>query len=75
MLENLKIDNFKTHHSLRIDDLKAVNLIVGRNNTGKTSLLEAILLLTQVDGFRRALSRLYRLRGFDPAKEIGRAHV
>jgi recombinational DNA repair ATPase RecF len=40
--KQLKIENFRGIKSLEIDDLARVNLFVGRNNCGKTSVLEAI---------------------------------
>ena len=44
--EQLKIENFRGIKSLEIDDLARVNLFVGRNNCGKTSVLESVFLLT-----------------------------
>ena len=44
--ETLKIEKFRGIKSLEIDDLARVNLFVGRNNCGKTSVLEAAFLLT-----------------------------
>lgn len=44
--EKLEIENFRGIKSLEIDDLARVNLFVGRNNCGKTSVLEAAFLLT-----------------------------
>lgn len=45
MLKNISLTNFRGFASLELKSLPRVNLIVGRNNSGKTSLLEAILLL------------------------------
>lgn len=45
MYTNLTIQKLRGIKSLVVDDLRRVNLIVGRNNTGKTTLLEAISLL------------------------------
>lgn len=42
MLPSLKIRNFRSLSNLDIERLGRVNLIVGRNNSGKSSLLEAI---------------------------------
>lgn len=47
MLRSISLTNFRGFASLELKDLPRVNLIVGRNNSGKTSLLEAILLLCQ----------------------------
>ena len=45
MLEKLHIRNYRIFRDLEIDQLRRINLIAGRNNSGKTSLLEAIFLL------------------------------
>ena len=42
MMESLHIKNFKNFKDLTIERLGKVNLIVGKNNVGKSSLLEAI---------------------------------
>src|ERR1039457_5888473 len=47
MIEELVLENFRGFRSLDLKGLKPVNLIVGHNNTGKTSLLEGILLSCQ----------------------------
>ncbi len=44
ILNSLEIHNFRAFHDLKIEYLKRINLIVGKNNIGKTSLLEAIYL-------------------------------
>ncbi len=44
VLSNFEIEDFRTFHRLRVDRLGRVNLIVGRNNVGKTMFLEAIRL-------------------------------
>ena len=44
--DQLKIENFRGIKSLEIDDLARVNLFVGKNNCGKTSVLESAFLLT-----------------------------
>ena len=45
MLERLHIRNYRVFNDLEIDRLSRINLIAGKNNSGKTSLLEAIVLL------------------------------
>ncbi len=42
ILDSLAIENFKAFKRLTIDRLGRVNLIVGKNNVGKTCLLEAL---------------------------------
>ena len=46
MLERLHIRNYRVFNDLTINQLSRINLIAGKNNSGKTSLLEAIFLLT-----------------------------
>ncbi|MFY0581862.1 AAA family ATPase [Cystobacter fuscus] len=43
-LPSLHIQNFRAFKDLRLDNLGRVNLIVGKNNVGKSTLLEAIAL-------------------------------
>ena len=45
IIETIKIKNFKGISSLEFNP-KRINLIIGKNNTGKTSLIEAINLLS-----------------------------
>jgi hypothetical protein len=47
MIEELVLENFRGFRSLELKGLKHVNLVVGHNNTGKTSLLEGIVLLCE----------------------------
>lgn len=54
LLNSLEIRNFRAFHDLKIERLGRVNLIVGKNNVGKTSLLEALQLYA-----RRASSLAY----------------
>jgi AAA15 family ATPase/GTPase len=44
-LKHLTITNFRGFDSLKIDDFSKINLFVGKNNSGKTSVLEAVFLL------------------------------
>lgn len=43
-MKSLLIENFKNIKKLQLESLKRVNLIVGKNNVGKSTLLEAIAL-------------------------------
>ncbi|MBO7074218.1 MAG: AAA family ATPase [Bacteroidales bacterium] len=43
--KNLEIKNFRGIEHLIIDDFSRVNVFLGQNNSGKSSVLEAILLL------------------------------
>lgn len=50
MLQSLKLTGFRTFESYLVDSLARVNLVVGKNQSGKTSLLEAVDLLVSGDG-------------------------
>lgn len=45
MIESIVIDNFRGIHHGQIDGLSQVNLFFGKNNCGKSSLLEALFLV------------------------------
>ncbi|MFN0108285.1 MAG: AAA family ATPase [Blastocatellia bacterium] len=45
MLRSLTIKNFRGFRELKIESLARVNLIAGKNNVGKTGVLEALYLL------------------------------
>jgi hypothetical protein len=45
MYSRITIKNFRGIESLEADGLRRINLIVGRNNSGKTTFLEGLLLL------------------------------
>ena len=42
MLESVRIRNFRNLVDLQIEGLDRVNLFTGQNNSGKTTLLEAL---------------------------------
>jgi len=44
MLDSIDIKNYRTLKDLRLTSLGRVNLITGKNNTGKSTLLEAIAI-------------------------------
>ncbi len=44
MIKSLSLKNFKQFASLTLDGMKRITLIGGKNNTGKTSLLEALYI-------------------------------
>ena len=45
MIRSLQLTNFRSHANFQLQKLGRVNLLVGTNNSGKTSILEAIELL------------------------------
>jgi predicted ATPase len=44
LLDSLRIENYRTFRHLEIERLGRATLVVGRNNSGKTSVLEAVRL-------------------------------
>ncbi len=62
MLTDLSIKNFRLFEKFKIDNLARVNLIVGKNNVGKSTLLEAIQLLVS-QGSPQALFEQLEARG------------
>lgn len=45
MLKSLRIENFRCFQTFELQQLGRLNLLVGTNNSGKTSILEAVQLL------------------------------
>jgi AAA15 family ATPase/GTPase len=61
MLNSLEIRNYRNLRHLTIEKLGRVNLLVGKNNTGKTSVLEAVAIYaTQLDELITIKSLLQR---------------
>ncbi len=59
MIHKLTVKGFRCFRELHVEPLKRVNLFVGKNNAGKTSLLEAIELVAigGVEGLARSAVR------------------
>ncbi|WP_346292895.1 AAA family ATPase [Sphaerothrix gracilis] len=51
MLRSLKIENFRCFKAFELQQLGRLNLFVGTNNSGKTSILEAVQLLNSQAAF------------------------
>lgn len=64
MLKSLYIRNFKNISNLELSTLKRVNLFWGKNNTGKSTLLEALSIYAS-NGDLGQLYDLLKLRGED----------
>lgn len=60
-LENFSVKQFRGIHELKVNGLGDINLIVGDNNSGKTSVLESIMLLRNTSTFANILN-VVRLR-------------
>lgn len=61
MLDSLHIKNFRCFEDLTIPSLGRVNLIVGKNNSGKSTLLEAIAVFAQ-GGSTKSIKNLLNKR-------------
>jgi len=46
MYKKIKIENFRGINNLELNNLRQFNLFVGKNNCGKTSLLESIFIIS-----------------------------
>ncbi len=66
MYTSFKIENFRGFDHLELDDLARINLIAGKNNVGKTSLLEAIFINT--GHFNYEVLRRKRSNGKNPSQ-------
>ena len=66
MINSLYLKNYKLFKELRIDSLAQVNLILGKNNVGKTSLLEALMLFSDHLNIVHNLVNILRLRKLFP---------
>lgn len=62
MLESLYIENYRLFKKLDIPKLGRVNLIPGRNNVGKTALLEALRIWAS-EGERSVINNIIWQRG------------
>uniref|UniRef100_E6QQR8 ATPase AAA-type core domain-containing protein n=1 Tax=mine drainage metagenome TaxID=410659 RepID=E6QQR8_9ZZZZ len=60
MIRSIRIENFKGFINFELKDLARINVLGGKNNVGKTSLMEALSLIedrTNPNLFMRQLSR------------------
>lgn len=56
MLERLRVRHFRGFEDLEVDRLRRINLVAGRNDAGKSTLLEAILLLGSAGNPQQAVN-------------------
>lgn len=71
-VQDLHVGAFRGIKDLKVEQLNHINLIVGDNNCGKTSVLEALLLLRNPYNFSNVL-RVARLRDQDNSLFTGHA--
>lgn len=70
MYKSFRVKNFRCFKDLQINDLGRVNLIAGKNNTGKTALMEAMYLLAGNRDSRTLLRRELTYRRFPREIEL-----
>ena len=74
MYQNIWIENFRGLRRLSVGDLRRLNLFVGPNNVGKTSVLEALWIL-QNPGNPALILGLDLLRGFNAQAQAQAPHL
>mgnify|MGYP000545041291 CR=1 FL=1 len=69
-IQNIKINNFRRFKNIQVSNLGKFNLIVGDNNIGKTSLLEALLFIPDKKEYlqRLAFSHIERINLYPEKK-------
>ena len=72
ILDSLEINNFKAFEHLCIEKLGRVNLIAGKNNVGKTCLLEALYLYAS-GAAPSVLRNILSARDESPPQEFNRS--
>ena len=53
LLKELQVLNFRNHEAFTIQDPQQLIIIIGKNATGKTNIIEAIQLVTMLESFRK----------------------
>jgi AAA15 family ATPase/GTPase len=59
MIDAIEINNFRCFHQTKIGGFKSINLIGGKNNSGKTALLEAVYCVEKQDNYLGVLKERY----------------
>ncbi len=65
IIGSLSIEHFRSLRQLKIEGLGMVNLITGKNNTGKSSILEALRILAAGSAFPSVISSILNYREED----------
>ena len=65
-----KVENFKRFESFEMENIGQFNIIVGDNNVGKTTLLEALLFDTNIDEYFNRLSYMLLCREITAVKTL-----
>lgn len=69
MFKSVSVRNFRILDELKVDNLKRINLIGGKNNSGKSAFLEALFLLTGATN--PTFRNLARFRGIHDIEAVG----
>ena len=64
-LKNIELKNFRCHESFKIDLSKNINILIGKNATGKTSILESIYYLCLCKSFKTSDDKSLIKKGED----------
>lgn len=64
IIKSINLTNFRSHDHYRLDCTNETSLVLGPNGSGKTSVLEAIYILTQGKSFRASDPEIIK-RGTD----------
>ena len=67
-IKNMEIYNFKGLKELKINDMKSINIFIGDNNSGKTTILEAISIFENPFDYMSHLKFLDRKHGLSNIK-------
>ncbi|MBI5361238.1 MAG: AAA family ATPase [Planctomycetes bacterium] len=60
MLNNISVENFRGVKKAQIDDFKNINLFIGKNGCGKSTVLEIIFLLCSACEYCRIEKQVYK---------------
>jgi AAA15 family ATPase/GTPase len=70
MLKEIEIQNFRCFEQIKISGFERVNLIGGKNNAGKTALLEALFLYNDPDGSSIFTLKMLRMESSESSESI-----
>ena len=68
-IDNIKLENFKCFKKIEVDDFAQINILVGKNNSGKSCLLEGLFFL---EGAKRPITlvRQQMVRGINEPDKL-----
>lgn len=75
MFTDLRIKNFRLFDDLKIDELRRINLFVGKNNSGKTAVLEAVAMVAAGDQLDVLRMNSYRGENLPESEDAFRAYL